>query len=179
MDSPPAPERAGGVWLAALRAAGALLLGLPRALLWVLPVAWMGLIWRLSAQTFEPAEPSFAYSVVSNLAHAPLFGVLALLLAALLVPRPVREPADLGRPRALLVLLLVCAYGLFDEWHQSRVPGRDASPLDVVTDAVAALATVAVVLYLARRDASERGLRRRLLAGAAACLAAAAWGAAT
>lgn len=178
MDAPPVPERAGGAGLSALRALGDLLLRVPRAVLWIVPAAWMTLIWRLSSQSFAPTEPSFAFSVISNLTHAPLFGLLALFLAALLAPRPARRPADLGFGRAALVFLLVCAYALLDEWHQSHVPERDASLLDLVTDAVAALATLAVALYLARADANERGLRRRLLLGVVACVAAAALGAA-
>ena len=170
-----------GFWLASLRALARLLLRIPRALVWVLPVAWMGLIWRLSSRSFEPAEPSFAFSVLSNLVHAPLFGLLALFWAALLAERPPGERSPLaavGPGRAAVALALVVLYGIADEWHQSRVPGRDASALDVVTDAVAAAATLLVVLHVVRAGATERGLVARLLAGLAACVAVATWGAA-
>ena len=46
---------------------------------------------------------------------------------------------------AVATVLLVTAYGVSDEYHQSFVPGRDADPLDVVKDfAGATLATAAV-----------------------------------
>jgi VanZ family protein len=68
-------------------------------------------------------------------------------LGAILVCRALS--GDLRRPLALGVaiaaVLLVTAYGVTDEYHQSFVPGRDADPLDVVKDfAGATLATAAL-----------------------------------
>jgi len=51
--------------------------------------------------------------------------------------------AELRRPgarAALLALVVAVGYGAFDEWHQSLVPGRDASLHDWLADAVGALA---------------------------------------
>jgi VanZ family protein len=160
----------------ALVALGGFLLRLPVFLAASLVLAWAGFIWNLSGRSFAaPAEPLWTWELVTNLAHAPLFGILALLLAALLL-RPL--VAD-GWPRfaalpAASVLVLCVLYGAFDEWHQARVPGRDSSSLDLVTDFVGASAVLWIVFYLGRREASERGLWARLLGGACLCFAAAA-----
>ncbi len=170
-------ERAGaGVAGRALRSIGATLLALPAPLVGALIAAWCGLIWFLSAQTFPSlVEPVFLWELASNLAHAPLFGFLALLLAALFLrPRAAGGWPRFDAARAGLVLALVLAYGVIDEWHQMRVPGREPSAFDIVTDLTGALAVLWIVFYLGERGASDLGLAGRLLAGALAAVAAAA-----
>ncbi len=61
-----------------------------------------------------------------KLAHFATYAVLATLL--------VRS----GLSQALAFLLAV-VYGAGDEWHQSFVPGRDASGFDLLADAAGAL----------------------------------------
>jgi VanZ family protein len=159
----------------ALRAAGRFLLRVPWPLALLLLGGWAFLIFDLSSHRAPlPARPNLAWKLASNLAHAPLFGILGLLAAALLLrerdgawPRP--------RPlRCALVLLLVLAYGAFDEWHQSGVPGRDASALDVVTDGVGAALVLWIVLSLGRPELRERVLLARLALGIVLCVASAA-----
>lgn len=72
----------------------------------------------------------------------------------------------LARPRArptLLAGLAVVLWGISDEYHQSFVPGRHASVLDVLADAVGFGAAVLVVAaWAARRDgrkAPDNGAR--------------------
>jgi VanZ family protein len=79
-----------------------------------------------------------------KLAHAAEFGVLGLLLLR-----------ALGNERAALVLGV--AYAVTDELHQHFVPGRLASPLDVVVDALGVAVGVFVVgrRWLSRDDLSR------------------------
>ena len=168
----PTDSPAGAPWIRALRAVGRFLLGLPRAVPFLLAFSWMGLIWALSSQSFGSGGPGNVYwRTFANLAHAPLFGFLGMFLAAgLLRPRP---PETWPRPSAagtLLVLGLVGLYGAVDEWHQGLVPGRDPSVLDVVTDVVGCACVLWVTAYLGRAGHSESGLRRRLLLGVLVCL---------
>src|SRR5262245_64156952 len=134
-----------------LRAVGRFLLRVPWPLALLLLVAWGTLIWDLSAHRAPLVVSTSVYwEILSNLAHAPLFGILTLLVAALVL----REPgADWPRPspaRRALVLALVLGYGLFDEWHQTHVPGRDGSLLDALTDLVSASLVLWIVATLAR-----------------------------
>ena len=66
---------------------------------------------------------------------------------------------------ALWLVVLVTLYGFTDELHQSTVPGRDASLLDLLADFAGALSVVMVIRYLGRKDATDAGLRRSLLFG--------------
>src|SRR5690606_20164179 len=98
-------ERSHAPLLALLRAVGRALQGLPRSLA-LLPVgAWMALIWWLSSLSGDAGPPSILGGFVNNLAHAPLFGLLALWLA-LLLPRSNGWPR-LDRRTATQVLLAV------------------------------------------------------------------------
>lgn len=167
------PER--GPLTRGLRAAGSFLLRVPWPLGLVLLGSWGFLIWDLSSHRAPHlAGPSLFWELASNLAHAPLFGILTLFAAALVLraragawPRP--EPA-----RIALVLALVVGYGALDEWHQSHIPGRDASLLDVLTDGVSAVLVLWIVFVLARRELSERALLARLGGGVLLCVACAA-----
>jgi VanZ family protein len=165
------PDAEVGRVLAALRAAARFLLGLPRPARWLLPAGWMGLIWALSS--FRPGPPGdgLQFDLFSNLAHAFEFGVLALLLLPL-APREgewVRAaPVVLGAIAAVAI-----GYGFVDEHHQSGVPGRDASVLDLLTDAVGVFCTLKVALYVIDPRADAYGLRRELAAAVGLCLLAA------
>jgi len=163
--------------LRGLRAAGRALLGLPPFVFFLGAGAWMGFIWRLSSQSIVSWPVGYWYRVVPNCAHAPLFGLLALALAAGVVPRGApslgRALPGLAGWRVAVVLGTTLAYAFVDEWHQSLVPGREVSLGDVLTDGVGALGVVWIVQYLGRPDATEPGLWRRLLAGVLLCFAAA------
>jgi len=175
-----AVEPSAGLMTRALRALGRGLLALPWPLAAALPVLWAGLIWRLSSRPVPfPTGVSVVWELVSNLAHAPLFGLLCLFTAAFTWRGSRGSLGSRGWPvvsraRALALVALVGAYGVLDEWHQSRTPGRDSSAFDVVTDVVGAAMVLWIVAYLGRPDARERGLWARLVAAMAASVAAAA-----
>jgi VanZ family protein len=73
--------------------------------------------------------------------------LMALLVMAL------RRGSGLPARRVWLVALLLAAlYGLSDEYHQSFVPGRTATPLDWATDVTgAALSWWALLRWDRRR----------------------------
>ena len=90
---------------------------------------WMLLIFVLSYQPHLPLPRLFSMSDL--LAHAVFYGVLCALLARSLMP-----PEVTTWKRMLLLTVLVTAYGVTDEYHQSYVPGRDASPWGVLADGI-------------------------------------------
>ena len=115
----------------------------PILYLWLPLLAWMGLIFWLSAQPDLPhPDIGWAFLALSSGAHVFVYGVLAGLWMRVLG----------GRRRAwLIALLLTMLYALSDEFHQWFVPGRSADPWDLLADGVGAV----LVLVLWRR------LRRR------------------
>ena len=69
-----------------------------------------------------------------NLLHVPLYWGLAVFwhVACETVSMPASR-------RALVVIGLTAAFGVVDEVHQSFVPGRTPSGIDVVSDAIGAV----------------------------------------
>jgi VanZ family protein len=98
----------------------------PVVYFWLPVVVWMGLIFYLSAQPDLPHPQSgWADLLVSSIAHAFMFAVLAVLWVRVLAERP----------RAwLLALILTWLYALSDEFHQAFVPGRTPDLLDLLCD---------------------------------------------
>lgn len=80
---------------------------------------------------------------LDKVVHFAVYGLLATLVCRL----------GRGWRAAVWSLLVVSAFGVTDEWHQSFVPGRLAEVADWVADTLGAL--VAVTLY-AGSDAYRR-----------------------
>ena len=166
---------AGERWL---KGAGQVLLAQPRWLSWLAPIAWAAAIFSLSASdgVLEDLPVLPFQGFIWNFAHPVVFGVLALLVVPV-APRRVeggRRWTAMSAIGAVWTVVLVTLYGVTDELHQSTVPGRDASLLDVLSDGVGASAVIVVVLYLGRDEPNPGGLRVRLLGGLIGCMGAAA-----
>ena len=114
---------------------------------WLLPFALAAAISFLS---HRPALP-FGLQLpqpLDKLAHAAAFAALAA--AAEFAWSRSGRGSPLHR-RQLGVLLAACAFGAIDEWHQSFVPGRDASLGDWAADALGAMAGLAAMALPALR----------------------------
>jgi VanZ family protein len=93
----------------------------------------------------------FFVSSISNLggaarvpdwiSHPIEYGVGAVLLCRALQGG---RRLPLSASTALTATLLITAYGVTDEYHQSFVPGRTSDPLDVVKDLAGAAAACAL-----------------------------------
>jgi len=76
--------------------------------------------------------------------HAAAFGLLALLLL-----RYLRPIGFANGWRVLLgVGLIIIVMGVLDEWVQSMVPGRTASPMDVLADVAGGLVCMLLLVPL-------------------------------
>lgn len=116
-----------------------------RVLALLVLVGWTALIWWLMTRAKVTVAQRYWWGPwAHNLAHAPLFGVQAVLAALVLrpgrVPGPSTEPARRDEHRAYLAAAgAAIAYGLLIEWVQSSIDGRVASGWDLLTDAAGAL----------------------------------------
>jgi VanZ family protein len=118
---------------------------------WTPAIGMMGLIFLFSSRT--PGElPTFATAdaLVKKGGHALGYGLLALAYWRGMGTRAGRQP---------IAWLLAIAYSATDEFHQSFVPGRHPSPLDVVLfdNLGAILALLACTAFLRRRAAARAG----------------------
>ncbi len=124
---------------------------------WLPPLAWMGLIFFLSAQPDLPQAPGpWLDTLVKKTGHAVVYGVLAWLYLRALGQYfgGVRTPTIL---RVVSVALAV-AYALSDEYHQTFVPGRNGNMFDVTVDGAGACVAMLLDRRLARRQSpSESG----------------------
>lgn len=150
-----------------VRALGGLFVRLPRGLWALVAALWAGLIWWLSTHEGGVGDGNHVMEWLNNLGHAPLFGLLALWLA-LAAPRA-GGWARLSAFDRSWIFLAVVVWGVVDELHQARVPGRDASVFDIGTDAVGALSVLAVAAAAGLPEATPASVRKRLALGLVAC----------
>ena len=105
------------------------------------PLALMGLIFYLSSRSNLESGLGDWDMVLRKLGHAGVFGTLALLWWR-----------ALGRGGKWWAVAITVAYAITDEFHQSFVPNRHGSPVDVLIDSAGAvLATVAYREWIRRR----------------------------
>lgn len=112
---------------------------------WGAVAAWMAVIFLMSGRT--PGQlPDFGALdlLVKKAGHFLAYGVLALLVlrAVGAVPRP-----------WLATLLIVVLYAASDELHQTFVPGRMGTAVDVVIDAAGALTALLLTGRFSRTPA--------------------------
>jgi VanZ family protein len=120
-----------------------------RALRTLPAVLYLLFTWLASSRSAD----SYPQVVDDKVAHFGEYAILALLVAFALTA----FDATRATPRALLAAAgLAIAWGSIDEIHQAFVATRDASLLDLAADAAGALAAVAVLHLLARRERSRR-----------------------
>lgn len=113
------------------------------------PLALMAVIFTLSAQPDLDSGLGALDLVLRKLAHMAEYAALTLLWAWALRPSV--------RHCVAVAALIALVYAASDEFHQSFVPGRTGSPIDVVIDA-AGIIVAAMLLRYHRRVRSAVGL---------------------
>ncbi len=115
---------------------------------WLPPVLWMGLIFILSAQPTLPYHPDALLDLIlKKAAHMMEYGTLAFLLWRALS----RGRGALSRSALVTAFVVSVLYAASDEYHQTFVPGRNGTLVDVGIDAVGALVALLVVGSLGRK----------------------------
>jgi len=103
-------------------------------------IIWMTMIWFLSGQSSLDVGLSGLGDVLfKKSAHMFVYAILGLLLVKLLLGyKPWSKNGDLFIFAGLLLLafFLGTLYAISDEIHQSFVPGRNASIVDICIDTV-------------------------------------------
>ncbi|MCC6978035.1 MAG: VanZ family protein [Candidatus Melainabacteria bacterium] len=122
-------------------------------LAWIAVCAWIVIIFLFSNQPHSGAVTE-AYLGEANvpirkLAHMSEFAILFLLTRYAV---SVSEfSCGWGRTRLSVASYMFClGNALFDEWHQSLVPGRSATLSDAAVDMCGAMLAWVVVYFLAK-----------------------------
>jgi hypothetical protein len=120
----------------------------PRAIVWLLTVAWAGTIFFFSAIPGTKLPGGYAVQ-----GHLGVYFVLGALLTWAL------SDDELSLSSVALAIFLASLYGVTDEFHQHFVPMRTPDVLDWVTDTVGATAGAffawALLTRSARRQAED------------------------
>ena len=107
--------------------------------LWLPAVAVMALIFYLSSQPTLPSVPDRTLDVLfKKLGHVAVFSLLAIAY--------LRAVHRFSRPY-LLAWILTALYAASDEYHQSLVPGRTPSVMDVLIDVSSAFVALAFIRW--------------------------------
>jgi VanZ family protein len=113
-----------------------------RSLRWAAVVAWMGLIFYLSAQSRLPNVMPYEWPQIQDvLGHFTVYAVLAVLVWWALRGAGIRRPF-------LWALVVTVLYSFTDESHQSFVPNRHPDVFDLATDLVGAVTALLIVWWL-------------------------------
>ncbi len=102
-------------------------------------------IFVMSSLSSMPGEDPFPH--FDKVAHMSVYGVFALLIFRSLTLTLRSKNFMLV---ALLTIIVVIAYGISDEFHQSFVPTRNPEIKDVAADGIGALIAMTTV-YIRRR----------------------------
>jgi VanZ family protein len=113
---------------------------------WLPPLAWMGLIFYLSAQPDLPHAPEPLLDLILKKgAHALVYAVLATLW---------QRALNRWVGGASLSWLVAVLYAVTDEIHQTFVPGRHGRATDVLIDGMGAATGLLFMARLRRRARS-------------------------
>jgi VanZ family protein len=113
---------------------------------WLPATFWMAGIFWLSSQEALPSPPGLSFTIGAIAGHFVAYSILGALLALAFEGSMPRGPALLAAGLAAFL------YGLSDEFHQSFVPGRDASIEDLLVDLLGILSALAVWSFGWRRS---------------------------
>jgi VanZ family protein len=121
---------------------------------WGPPLALMGSIFFLSAQSNLPGAPSpWLEMLLKKGGHATVYGVLAWLYWRALD----HHLGDRCTPWTIHVasFLLALLYGASDEYHQTFVPGRNGNLFDVGIDGLGAAITTGLNHWRQQRHSPD------------------------
>ncbi len=116
-------------------------------------IAVMGIIFFLSNQPGDSLDLPDIPDLDKGL-HCIVYGVLALS-ALFAVPEYKYQANPFWV--SFLVVLFCLLYGISDEFHQSFIPGRFPSVLDLVADTIGAVVVVWIWYRMKRKGLGARG----------------------
>lgn len=112
-----------------------------KTFLWILPLAWAALIWRLTTSSaIIVTQDSWLQNVLMDVAHFSFFGIQAILFYFLL-----RQYSIFS---VLCSIVPASLYGALIEFRQLTVVGRTADPIDWILDTLGAITFLVIIKKL-------------------------------
>lgn len=128
--------------------------GVSAPVAWLAVVLWMAVIFVLSSQPDLGDNFGRFRFGLAKLGHVVVFSILGVLVAQAMDTARVRR-------RVWWTVVFVALYAIFDEIHQSFVPGRGPMLTDVAIDTISGLAGAFAWSRLGRAFLAERTWRAR------------------
>lgn len=129
----------------------------------IAPFLYMGLIWLLSSKPSDAyVRFSFADSIIKESLHLVEFAILYVLFVLFFAAH-----GKLTKKANVFSAIVSCLYGLTDEIHQSFVPYRSATIIDLVKDVIGVTVCYIIVYrgYFLQKNRVGRLLERLYLNG--------------
>jgi len=117
---------------------------------WLPALIWMGLIFFFSAQPSLPSVPGRWDLLLKKGMHVVAYGILTALYL-----RALRGSGRDERMIRVASVVLAVTYAMSDEYHQTFVPGRNGTLVDVAVDGVGILIATALDWCFVRRGCLE------------------------
>lgn len=105
----------------------------------------MAAIFVMSSRSELPHTPGVSIQFMAIAGHFIAYGLLAIFVVWALRFEIRHYPN-----RAMIAFMVTLLYGMSDEFHQSFVPGRDASVGDLVVDGIGALVALTLFYFVSR-----------------------------
>ncbi len=113
---------------------------------WGPAVLWMVVIYTFSASSdpFQVVPPNITIpdEIIGRIAHVFEFAILAIL-----VGRAIMDGKDISWSSLTRIFLFSISYGLFDELHQSLIPGRAFQLSDLGLDVFGVLVGISLFAF--------------------------------
>ncbi|TAN58079.1 hypothetical protein EPN15_02170 [Patescibacteria group bacterium] len=120
---------------------------------WLPVLLWAGMIFYFSSiPDLRSGLPDIFDIVFRKIAHAGEFGILAILLWRAILSSSFLQSKQSTINVIVIVIIIVILYAITDEIHQGFVPGRVASPIDVLIDSFGATLAWAVFNKIKNRS---------------------------
>ena len=117
-----------------------------------IPLLVMAALYWLSSLPGVPLADDKSYALLlwispaaQNLLHVPAYALLAATLQWFL-----RAWLDAPTLRTIIACAVAVSYGVFDEWHQTFVPGRYSSLTDIVFNVVGVVLGIWLATWASR-----------------------------
>lgn len=117
-----------------------------------IPLLFMAFIFIISSIPGESDDKMLKFIIgldpsLQNFLHIPLYGTLQFLWL-----QSFKKLGKKGIWSVLICFLITIGYGVFDEFHQTFVPGRYGSLKDMLMNGLGALSVTIFYLYYQRAE---------------------------
>lgn len=115
---------------------------------WLPPILWMGLLFFSSSRSFlpSPVEPGTLADILFwKTAHLVEYAILGGLLL-----RAFHSGSSPAKREGIWSWAISSLFGLFDEYHQTLIPGREGKLVDAAINSFGALLGLLLIWWLYR-----------------------------